>query len=94
MSVGAPQDKKILKSFGRFTLRHFLLLTMLPMIILLIGAGVVTFSLSKNVEQHTDTLARNTVTNVLTAQRGAVNLEGLRISLRSLVNAVDPGRAR
>ncbi|EJX00196.1 hypothetical protein EVA_11700 [gut metagenome] len=57
------------------TLRHFLYLTMAPMLILLLGA----FYLTYQIQEHTDTLARNTVLNVLRAQRGAVDLEGLRI---------------
>ena len=76
------------------TLRHFLLLTTLPMIILTTGTALLARHIDGQMREHTDALALASVDNLLSAQRSAVNLEGLRASLKSLAGTSDPARAR
>lgn len=86
------------KSSGRIgkpvTLKRFLYLSMIPIGLLIIGAAGLAYMLTVNISEHTDALARHTVSNALVEQRGALKLEGLRYSLYTLVESPNRQRAR
>lgn len=76
------------------TMRQFIILSLIPVLLFMIGVGFFSYRMIDNIENHTNALARSTVSNVFHVQRGAVNLECLRFSLASLVEAHDHESAR
>ena len=76
------------------TMRQFIVLSLIPVFLFMIGAGIFSYRMIDSIEEHTNALARNTVSNVFRVQQGAVNLECLRFSLASLVEAHDHETAR
>ena len=76
------------------TMRQFLFLSLIPVFMLMIGAAFFSYRMIDSIEEHTNALSRSTVSNVFRVQRGAVNLECLRFSLASLVEAHDHESAR
>lgn len=80
------------KSF--LSLKQFVLLSLIPIILLMVGTGFYAYRMLHDIRQHTEELSRDTVSNIFRAQIGAVNLEGLRFSLAQLVDAHDYDQAR
>ena len=80
------------KSF--LSLKQFVLLSLIPIILLMVGTGFYAYRMIQDIRLHTEELSRDTVSNVFRAQIGAVNLEGLRFSLSQLVEAHEIDDAR
>ena len=76
------------------TLKRFLYLSLIPIGILILVASLTAYKMSASIQEHTSNLARHTITSVLNAQRGAINLEALRYALITLSETADGNRAR
>lgn len=87
-------SKKTGSGLKPISLKRFLYLSLIPIAVLILSASLAAYKMSANIQEHTSSLARHTITSVLNTQRGAINLEALRYALATLSETADNNRAR